>query len=360
MNDERLNDLSLPKDARPHSNTNIEWWYFFTFLNGDRGGRYALMASFFQVGEFDFGKGHYLIYTLIDLKTNKRQNFSSIDSKVKLSMLTLYLPLYLLLHPTHDQMWRLYKNLLKGKVPQPHKLLKKAHIKQHPTELIYGTHKLSFKGETEDAFDVHLIENNSEITLEFKPLKPIAFIGGDGKPDDLFYYSFTKNSVHGKIKTDCGTEYVSGTGWFDHQWGRDYSLAKGFGWNWFGLQLRDGRELLLNEMTSNKPDSMMANLVEKNGTLRFTREITMEKVKHWKSLKTNARYPVEWKISIPEFSMEILVAASFPSQEMPVFGPLQAIWEGTCEVTGTEVIPSGKTRAIEGRGFMELVGYAPN
>jgi predicted secreted hydrolase len=358
MNDERLTKISLPKDAGPHNDSNIEWWYFFAYLNGDQGGKYAVMASFFRVGELEVGKGHYIIHTVIDLKRKKRFNFSSIDSKVKLGMLTLYLPFYLLLHPTDSRMWRLYKTLLKGDIPQPHTHLKKARLKEHPTELVYGNHWLKFKGEDESAFDVILKEKNSEVQLEFTPAKPAVLIGGDGKPDDLYYYSTTRNIVNGTIKTDGGTEYVSGKGWFDHQWGRDYSLAKGSGWNWFGLQLNDGRELLLNEMTSGKPDSSMANIIEKDGSIRFTRGVSFQKIKSWKSLRTNARYPVEWQISIPEFGMDLHVEATFPNQEMLIIGPIQAIWEGTCKVTGKETHANGKGKSLEGKGFMELVGYA--
>jgi predicted secreted hydrolase len=355
MNEERIQHVSLPKDAGPHSDSNIEWWYFYTYLNGDRGGKYAVMASFFRVGEFEIGKGHYVIHTLIDLNRKKRVNFSSIDHKVKLGMLAIYLPFYLLLNPMDAKMWRLYKNLLKGDLPSPHKMLKEAKVSGNPTELNYGPHFLRFKGEDEAAFEVLLKERDSEMQLEFTPLKPTALIGGDGKPDDLYYYSFTRNRVNGKIKTEKGTENVTGVGWFDHQWGRDYSLIKGSGWNWFGLMLSDGRELLVNEMTFGKP---MANMIEKDGTVRFTRDVSFKKVKSWKSLRTNARYPIEWEISIPEFNIKLNVAADFPNQEMLIIGPIQAIWEGTCTAAGVEMLPNGKKNILAGKGFMELVGYA--
>jgi predicted secreted hydrolase len=355
MNEERLKRISLPEDAGPHEDSNIEWWYFFAFLNGDRGGRYAVMASFFRVGELEIGKGHYIIHTLIDLNRKKRYNFSSFDSRVKLAMLALYLPFYLLLHPTDKRILRLYKKLLKGEIPTPHKMLETARIKQNPLELIYGSHRMNFIGDDEVAFEVRLKETNSEVELEFTPTKPAALIGGDGKPDDLYYYSTTRNSVSGMVKTDSKTENVSGTGWFDHQWGRDYSLVKGSGWDWFGLQLIDGRELLLNQMSPGKP---MANLIEEDGSIHFTRNITFQKVKYWKSLKTNARYPVEWEIRIPEFGMELNIEAVFPNQEMLIIGPIQAIWEGVCKVTGSEKLGDGKRRSLTGNGFMELVGYA--
>jgi len=44
-------------------------------------------------------------------------------------------------------------------------------------------------------------------------------------------------------------------------------------------------------------------------------------------------------------------------QEMPIFGPLQAIWEGTCILTGQEILPNNQIISLEGKGFMELVGY---
>ncbi|WP_423409392.1 lipocalin family protein [Heyndrickxia sp. MSNUG] len=358
MNDERLDVISLPKDVRPHNESNIEWWYFFAHLKGDMGGRYAVMTSFFRVGELEIGKGHYIIHTLIDLNRKKRFNFSGIDWKLKMGMLAIYLPFHLLRHPTDYRMWRLYKCLLKGDIPSPHAFIKNTSIIENPTVLNYGTNKLTFKGENEEAFDVFLKERDSEVQLEFTPLKPVGLIGGDGKPDDLYYYSFTRNKVKGRIKTDNGTETVKGQGWFDHQWGRDYSLAKGSGWNWFGVQLSDGRDLLLNEMTSGKPDSSMANIVEKDGTIRFTRDITFKKIKYWKSLKTNGRYPVEWQISIPEFAIELHVEAVFPNQEMPILGPIKGIWEGACRAEGIEILPSGKRKGLEGIGFMELVGYA--
>lgn len=119
--------------------------------------------------------------------------------------------------------------------------------------------------------------------------------------------------------------------------------------------LSDGRELLLNQMSLGKP---MANVIEEDGRIHFTRNITFQKVKYWKSLKTNARYPVEWEIRIPEFGIHLHIEAVFPNQEMLIISPIQAIWEGACKVTGREKLADGKIRPLDGIGFMELVGYA--
>ncbi|SEA04363.1 Hydroxyneurosporene synthase (CrtC) [Thalassobacillus cyri] len=352
-------DIRLPEDAGPHASSNIEWWYAFTFLNSSRGSRYALMTSFFQVGESACSKGHYLIYTLIDLDNKKQKNQSRIDNKLKRNMMFLYLPFYLLLHPFDTTMWRLYKSLIAGRIPRPHGLLRKAVIKQNPLRLMYGKNSMTFEKEKED-FHLLLSEDGITADLHFQPRKPHALIGTDGKPDDLYYYSFTQNKVSGKLHTHKGIESVSGEGWFDHQWGKDYSLVKGTGWNWFGLQLDDGRELLLNEMRSNdgETSSQMANVIEKDGTVRFTRNISFHPLKYWKSVKTNARYPIAWQITIPEFNIEIQTVPFFSNQEMLVLGPLQGIWEGAVSLTGKERLSNGAVNHLTGEGFMELVGYA--
>lgn len=361
MTETLFKKILLPKDAGPHALSNIEWWYFFSYLTGDKGGHYAAMASFFRVGEVEFFKGQYLIFTLIDLETETRQNFSLIDSNLKRVLISMYLPFHLLQHPLDINMWKLFKSLSKGQIPFPHSRFKKAKIKHNPTRLIYGENSLKFFGKREDSFEVNLIEENVKLNLQFTPLKPVALIGGDGKPNNLYYYSFTQNSVQGKIKTGRGTENVRGQGWFDHQWGRDYRLLTGYGWNWFGLQLKDSRQLLLQEARSNikgNTFSPMANLIEEDGLLRFTEDVSFTEIKYWQSPKTGATYPVEWKICIPQFLMELQVTATFPEQEMPIIGPLQGIWEGTCNVTGSEMSPCGQTKPLNGKGFMELVGYA--
>ncbi|ALC90765.1 hypothetical protein AM500_13940 [Bacillus sp. FJAT-18017] len=352
-------EIALPIDAGPHTNSNVEWWYYFAFLQGDRGGRYAVMGSFFEVGETSLFKAHYMIHSLIDLTNNVHRHYSLADSSLKKQMALFYMPLYLLLNPGDTQMWRLQKQLLKGRLPKPHRGIPHARVTSNPVKLSYGKNKLEFLGSSQADYAVNIKEKEFEADLQFSPEKPIALIGGQGKPDDLYYYSFTRNKVNGQIVTDRGAETVYGQGWFDHQWGRDYGLAKGKGWDWFGIQLDDGRELLLNQMTSDKKESgpKMANLIGRDGSLQFSRQVSFSKEKHWKSFETNARYPISWSITIPEFRMELRVEAAFPKQEMIILGPLKGIWEGAVKVTGREIMANGQRKPLAGKGFMELVGY---
>ncbi|AGL02343.1 lipocalin family protein [Desulfoscipio gibsoniae] len=351
--------IMLPEDAGPHPSSNVEWWYYFAFLKGDKGGNYATMASFFRIGEPGLFKGHYLIFSLVDLDRYTHRAFSLLDKKAAVYML-FFIPYDLLLDPLDKRMWKLGYNLLKRKLPYPHKELENVDVQKMPTRLVYGNNCLNFVNRSEDCFVVHLAEEEVTIDLNFVPQKPIALVGGDGKPNQLFYYSFPHNQVEGRIRNGQVVENVTGTGWFDHQWGRSHTLTFKTGWDWFGIQLNDGRELLMNRFNSIKNGRSfrpMANLIDYSGNVFFTRDVEYYPVKYWKSPFTKAVYPLEWQIVIPEFYMKMKVSY-FSMQEAPIIGPLHAIWEGACFISGEEMMINQKVREILGVGYMELVGYA--
>jgi predicted secreted hydrolase len=355
------NPISLPKDIRPHSLTDIEWWYYFAFLNGDNGGKYAVMAAFYQAGELPILKGHYLIFSIIELTKLTHHSFSFLDKKLTKNFQYINIPLYLLQCPHDENVRNFYNNLVSDELPPPHQRLTYASIEKNPTKLIYDNSSIIFKYGQDGDFKTTICSNEIKATLEFKSMKPVSLIGGSGKPDKLYYYSFPRNEVSGYI-SKCGQkECVTGEGWFDHQWGYTGDLITKTGWNWFGLQLEDGRELLINEFRSIKNGnafSPMANLIEQDGTVKVTRNVTFKPLYYWQSPITNAIYPLKWIITIPEFKIIIKVEAIFKKQEIPVVPPLNAIWEGACIVSGYETCRPLKKGFIKGKGFLELVGYA--
>jgi predicted secreted hydrolase len=71
----------------------------------------------------------------------------------------------------------------------------------------------------------------------------------------------------------------------------------------------------------------------------------------WKSKATGAQYPIGWKISLPSQQAEFAIKAALDDQELRL-RPL-TYWEGAIDATGTR---DGKP--IEGRGYLELTGYA--
>ena len=219
---------------------------------------------------------------------------------------------------------------------------------------------MTFHDDHHTNFQLQLVSDNTHIRLDYSPLKPVSLIDEAGKVNGLRYYSVTRNRVHGELYSDDGMELLRGEGWFDHQWGRSYGLLQGEGWDWFGLQLQDGNELLINQLRS--PDKTaapysVAKLIRWDGSVTTSEQVSLQPIRYWNSRLTSASYPIEWNISLPEFSMELHVIPLLDNQEMPIIGPLQAIWEGVCAVEGEIRSMSGGYVQVKGHGFVELVGY---
>jgi predicted secreted hydrolase len=363
-------ELAIPRDAAPHPESNLEWWYCYAILSGKGGSRYALMTAFFRVGELPVGKGHYLIYSLIRLDKPQFIARSYLDRPLFYQMTGMYLPMYFLFRPGDRYTMNQYGQLLQGKLPSPHQWMKDVSVTSRPTVVRYGQAKLAFEDDAKADFSLRIDDPEGTIELEFAPDKPHSLIDGEGTLNGLYYYSCTRYRVSGCVRHSEGDEPLTGSGWFDHQWGRNYDLLKGEGWNWFGLQLDDGRELLASEF--HKPniphrpgsphpsrgsdgDRPAQAILILNDRAYTTKNVDIKPLRSWRSLRTGLIYPVEWRIRAPDLRLDLRVSAAFPQQEMPIIGPLRAIWEGACRVSGTD-LTSG--RAVCGSGFVELAGYA--
>jgi len=348
--------LSIPRDTAPHPESNLEWWYCYAILSGNGGSRYALMAAFFRVGEMPVGKGHYLIYSLIRLDKPQYIARSYADRALFYQMTGMYLPMYFLFKPGDGYAWEQYGQLVQGKLPPPHGWLSDVSVESRPTKLRYGHAELTFEDDARQAFSLRIDDPEGRIELDFSPDKPLTLVDEEGTLNGLYYYSTTRNRVTGRIRHPYGEEPVTGSGWFDHQWGRNYTLLKGDGWNWFGLQLDDGRELLASELHRPGSSGPKAQaLLVLDGKAYVSKKVGIEPLRYWKSLRTGLTYPVDWRILAPELGLDIQVSSAFDRQEMPILGPLQAIWEGVCRVSGTDL---RNRRQVSGQGFVELAGYA--
>ena len=92
-----------------------------------------------------------------------------------------------------------------------------------------------------------------------------------------------------------------------------------------------------------------AGILNKNGKADFCRDLILIPHREWKSKKTGAKYPVEWKVFVPSKKIELQVKPFVEHQEM-IFGNIN-YWEGPISVSGK----IGKKK-VKGKGFMELVG----
>jgi predicted secreted hydrolase len=186
--------------------------------------------------------------------------------------------------------------------------------------------------------------------------KPIVLQGDQGlsrkaaAPGNAsYYYSFTRLPTSGEIRLGDRRFQVGGDSWFDREWSSSALAADQAGWDWFALQLDDGRDLMFYRMRGKDGKAQRFStgvLLEADGSAhRLTLDdVTPTPVRNWTS-DEGVSYPVGWRLVLPGYGLDLQVDAAFDDQEMT---HRVRYWEGAVAVTGSHT----------GAGYLELSGYA--
>jgi predicted secreted hydrolase len=172
-----------------------------------------------------------------------------------------------------------------------------------------------------------------------------------------YYLSWTRMPLSGTLRLAEGEAPVAvrGEGWMDREWSTSALGSMHVGWDWFQVQLDDGRDLMFFELRRDDglPDPLNHGaLVEADGSFRplGAGEVELEVTGRWASPVDGAEYPSGWIVRIPGEEIELTLTPLVADQEMRVSF---RYWEGGLEVSGTAAgVP------VRGRGFAELTGYA--
>jgi len=204
-----------------------------------------------------------------------------------------------------------------------------------------------------NGFDtLHGVTGSYQYDLTLKPLKPVILNHGNGFHRYPFggytwYYSRTRLAVEGKLTVDGKLLNVTGTAWFDHQWG-DLEKVTEIGWDWFAIQLDDGSDIMLFMSKDNQSGLLGGTWVDKEGISREInpKSVDIQTIDEWTSPLSGFVYPMGWKINIE--GVDLLLTPIIEEQEMySKKRPERSYWEGAVVVTGD----------ITGRGYVELTGY---
>ena len=200
------------------------------------------------------------------------------------------------------------------------------------------------------------------LALDLQSEKPAALHGANGWIDfgpagSSYYYSRTRMAISGSLTLDGATLAVTGTGWFDHQWG-DFISVGGGGWDWFAVELADGSDLTLSlvRAADGSFPLVYGTYVDKAGatTHLASDAFTVHSTGSWTSPKTGATYPAGWRIEVPGQQLVIDLAPTVSNQELDTRRSTGVVyWEGSQRVTATR---SGKP--VAGEAYVELTGYA--
>ena len=202
-------------------------------------------------------------------------------------------------------------------------------------------------------------------SLSTRPLKPVVFQGpgglsrkGEGAAEASHYYSFTRMAATGTVRLDGREMPVTGTSWMDKEFGSNQLAENTIGWDWFSLQLDDGREVMLYLLRDRDGTTYHAGatLVDPAGSVRYLQpdEWKLDTTGEWTSRATGAAYPAGWTLDIPHAAIRAVVTPKLADQEnRSALIPNLFYWEGSVRVETGNGQPMGQ-------GYVELTGYGEN
>jgi predicted secreted hydrolase len=202
---------------------------------------------------------------------------------------------------------------------------------------------------------------NKALDLTLVPAKPAVLNGDKGysrksaeSPEIAsWYFSFTDLKTEGNVTLGGETFPVNGKSWFDREISSGKTGKSEKGWDWFSIQLNDGRELMLYVMRNKNgtfdPYSS-GTFVYKNGQYRHLTidDFRLAVLAHYTSKKTGAEYPSQWRVQVPSEKLDLRIRPLIEDQEFVAASSTgNYYWEGDCAVAGSE----------SGRAYVELTGY---
>ncbi|PJC93336.1 carotenoid 1,2-hydratase [Aeromonas lusitana] len=321
--------INLPTDHAAHPDYRSEWWYLTGNLKDEQGREYGLQWTLFRQGV----------------------DWQGVDKKGSIREQPLTNPW---LTP---QLWLAQfaiTDLATGKHLQDERTSRQGPGLAGASQGEYWLREWALKSQGTALFPARLSVDSAigQLDLRVSNRKPVVLQGKSGYSEKSpgnasFYYSFPRLNLNGTLTLDGETRKVSGQGWFDHEWSSSVLAQWQAGWDWFSLQLADGRELMLFRLRTKagrpEPENRYGILIERDGSSRLLspKSIALTPGKTWRSPKGQP-YPIEWQLKAADLNLTI--RARQPNQAMT--GRFD-YWEGAVSVSGD----------AQGLGYLEMTGY---
>jgi predicted secreted hydrolase len=179
-------------------------------------------------------------------------------------------------------------------------------------------------------------------------------IKGSEPGNASYYYSIVQQKTKGTLTVKNEAFDVTGVSWKDHEYSTSALSAGVEGWDWFSLQFEDGSALMLyglrREDGTTSPESS-GTFIAADGSSQHLEQSdwSVEVLNTWKSPKSGARYPAQWRITIPKLDRTLTIKPYMPNQELNIS---TVYWEGAVQVNAQQA-----NQSVKGRGYVELTGY---
>jgi predicted secreted hydrolase len=170
------------------------------------------------------------------------------------------------------------------------------------------------------------------------------------------YYSYTRMDTAGTIIYRGRVLQVTGISWMDHEFGSGQLETDETGWDWFSIQLSDGREVMLYALRRSDGTIVAqsgGSVIERDGSVVHlpAAAFSARAGGTWTSPHTNAVYPSGWRVKVPLAGLDLAVTPLVLDQELADTSGI-SYWEGAVDVR------DAASGAARGSGYVELTGYA--
>ncbi len=317
--------LGFPQDHAAHPGYRHEWWYLTGHLEGEGGARFGFQLTLFRLAQRPPGA--------------TRVDNPWLDGQVYLG----HLGITRIDQPGHRSAQRLSRagpGLAGAELAPVRVWLEDWVLKSEAPQSLFPLR-----------LQAAAAESGIALELRLDSLKPRVLQGERGwsrknaEGGASYYYSYPRLEARGRLTWQARDYRVTGSAWYDHEWGSNSLAPYQAGWDWFALQLEDGRELMLYRLRNRdqRPEWRQALLVLADGSSRVLDDWSLEETAHWLS-PSGRRYPAGWRVRVPQAALDLRVRPLVADQEMRL---LVQYWEGAVAVTGSHA----------GRGYVELAGY---
>jgi len=321
-------DLQFPRDEGAHPDYRVEWWYVTGWLKDERGETQGFQVTFFRV------------------RTGVAESNPS-----RFAPKQVIFAHAALADPRQGRLRHAQRSARAG--------FGLAEAKEGGADVRLDDWSLRESGD--GRYRVVVNGDDFTIALDLGARQPPLLQGERGYsrkgPDPRaasYYFSLPQLEVSGELVVDGRRQKVSGTAWFDHEWSSDYVDAGARGWDWTGVNLADGGALMAFRMRDPEGRERWASatLRSADGSVRTfgPDEVEWEPLGTWKSPRTGATYPVQWRVHVGErtYTLEPLMSdAELDSRAST----------GTIYWEGPVTLRDERGGAV-GRGYLELTGYA--
>ncbi len=178
-----------------------------------------------------------------------------------------------------------------------------------------------------------------------------------------YYYSRPQLLIEGEYQTDGAPVSVAGTGWLDHEWSSELLDSQASGWDWVGLNFKDGSALMAFQMRAKSGEPLYTTArhvtVEDGIRKESDHKAQFSALRYWESSRTDGRYPVSFRLQTG--NLDLTIEPLFDDQELDSRGSTGVIyWEGMVQVWHSRDVDqdgSGRGQPVAS-GYLELTGYA--